>query len=81
MRLNLTYHRDEWRSVSGCGTPTAGTYKGFDRFGRIATQAWRAYTAGAIREQLDYGYDPPSRPCRYGGASRNSGSGDIILHS
>jgi len=25
-----------------------------------------------IREQLDYGYDPPSRPCRYGGASYNS---------
>ncbi len=61
---------DYYRQPNGTATP--GTYKGFDRFGRITTQAWRAYTAGAIREQLDYGYDPPSRPCRYGGACYNS---------
>jgi RHS repeat-associated protein len=37
---------------------TAGTYAGYDRFGRVVKQQWYDYTGGtAVRDQFDYTYD------------------------
>jgi len=37
---------------------TAGTYAGFDRFGRVVDQKW--HTGGTVKDRYGYGYDPNS---------------------
>ena len=39
---------------------TAGTYAGFDRFGRVVDQLWYDYGASADRDRFTYGYDRAS---------------------
>ena len=39
---------------------TAGTYGGFDRFGRVVDQKWYDYGASAERDRYTYGYDRAS---------------------
>jgi len=39
---------------------TAGTYAGFDRFGRVIQQRWYDYGASAERDKYAYGYDAAS---------------------
>ena len=39
---------------------TAGTYAGFDRFGRVVDHLWYDYGASADRDRFTYGYDRAS---------------------
>jgi RHS repeat-associated protein len=39
---------------------TAGSYDGFDRFGRVVDQLWFDYGASANRDEFTYGYDRAS---------------------
>ena len=44
------------------GNPTAGTYEGLDRFGRVAQQVWWTYLYSAYRDRYAYDYDADSNP-------------------
>ena len=43
-------------SLNYCGD-TAGTYDGFDQFGRVVDQAWRLGASGTVLDRYTYGYD------------------------